>query len=178
MRISRVLGILALGLGVILTAPLAVAAPTQLAQGAPQGPQAIPPDVIQTIADAACDPDKLKAAITAAVSKNPTLAPDIAALATGQCPSLAADIAATAAAADPNDAAAIVVAVLLALPPGQAELAIPGIVAAVEAAVPGSSDLITTAIGVLALNGTPQGRSDIGAPLIAPIVKQPPASPI
>jgi hypothetical protein len=170
MGLSRTIRVMGVGLGLLLLASVAEAASLQVAQNAPQGPQVLPPAVIQSITQAACDPAKLEAAVKAAVAANPNLAVDIATVAVGQCPTDAAGIAAAAASADPTDAAAIVVAVIAALPPGQHEANAPQIVAAVEQAVPGSTDQVTTAITALAFNpgqGT-GGRQNIGAPLVAP----------
>jgi len=170
MEFSRAIAIMATGLGLMFSASIAEAGSLQLAQNGPPTPPAIPPAVIQSITAAACNPVQLEAAVKAAVTANPTLAPDIAAVAAGQCPADAAGIAAAAASADPNDAAAIVVAVISALPPGQQEANAPLIVAAVEQAVPDSTNQVTTAITALAFNpgqGT-GGRGNIGAPLVAP----------
>jgi len=147
-----------------------IACTTQAAQLA-QAPAVLPPAVIQAITRAACDPTQLDAAVKAAVTANPNLAPDIVTVAVGQCPANAADIAATAATAAPTQAAAIVVAVIAALPPGQQENDAPGILVAVEQAVPESADQITTALTQLAFNPGNQGNGNfpnIGAPLRAP----------
>jgi hypothetical protein len=157
------------GVGLLLAVPGAQAAPLQVAQGGQQIPPALPADVIQALTQAGCNTAQLTAAVKAAVTANPALAADIAAVATGQCPDNAADIAAAAASADPADAAAIVVAVITALPPSQQEGNAGAIVAAVEAVVPEASEQITTAITQLAFNpgqGT-GGRENIGAPLVA-----------
>jgi hypothetical protein len=160
----------------VLALPLAAAAWAQATQGTQgtEGTQGttptIPASVIESITQAACDPSKLEAAVSAAVKANPTLAGEIATVAVGQCPTDAAGIAASAAAADPAAAAEIVVAVILALPQEQQENNAPQIVAAVEAAVPDSVNQITTAITQLAFNpGAGTGtRGNEGAPLVAP----------
>jgi hypothetical protein len=169
MGLSRVVGAAGIGLGLLLSASIADAAILQVAQ-TQQPPAPLPPAVVDSITQAACDPTKLLAAVKTDVTANPALAADIATVAVGQCPTLAASIAAAAASADPTDAAAIVVAVIAALPPGQQEANAPLIVAAVEQAVPDSSNQVTTAITALAFNagqGT-GGRSNVGAPLVAP----------
>ena len=172
MRLTRIFGAVGFGLGLLLSASIAGAATSQLAQNQnnnQQGPNVLPPTVIQSITQAGCNPAQLEAAVKAAVAANPNMAADIAAVAVGQCPSDAAGIAGAAASADPTDAAAIVVAVIGALPPGQQENNAPLIVAAVEDAVPGSTDQITTAITALAFNPGPVGtRGNEGAPLVAP----------
>lgn len=156
---------LVVGLGLMLSASVAEAASVQLAQNAPQ---VLPPAVIRSITEAG-DPAALQAAVKAAVAANPNLAIDIVTVAVGQHPEDAADIAAAAASADPTDAAAIVVAAIAALPPGRQDKDAPEIVAAVEQAVPGSTDQITTAITALAFNPGPVGtRGNEGAPLVAP----------
>ena len=158
---------LLVGLGLMLSASLAEAASVQLAQNA-QTPPALPPAVIQSITQAG-NPAALQAAVKAAVAANPNLAIDIVTVAVGQRPADAAGIAAAAASADPTDAAAIVVAAIAALPPGQQESDAPEIVAAVELAVPGSTDQVTTAITALAFNpGVGPNRGNEGAPLVAP----------
>lgn len=152
---------LVLSLGLMLSAPFAEA----LAQNAPQ---VLPPAIIRSITEAG-DPAALQAAVKAAVAANPNLAIDIVTVAVGQHPEDAADIAAAAASADPTDAAAIVVAAIAALPPGRQDKDAPEIVAAVEQAVPGSTDQVTTAITALAFNPGPVGtRGNEGAPLVAP----------
>jgi hypothetical protein len=166
--------------GLVVAATLAAALPatsaawaqaTQGTQGTQdQGTPTIPAGVIQSLTQAACDPTQLNAAVSAAVTANPTLAAEIATVAVGQCPTDAAGVAAAAAAADPAAAAEIVVAVILALPPGQQENDAPQIVAAVELAVPDSVNQITTAVTQLAFNpGSGTGsRGNEGAPLVAP----------
>jgi len=168
MEFSRAMGLLGVAAGLLLAASDAGAATAQLAQNA-QSPPTLPPAVVQSITQAACDPTQLDAAVKAAVAANPTLAADIVTVAVGQCPTDAAGIAGAAASADPTDAAVIVVAVIGALPPGQQENDAPLIVAAVEQAVPGSTDQVTTAITALAFNPGPVGtRGNEGAPLVAP----------
>ena len=171
MRFTRIFGAVGFGLGLLLSASIAGAATSQLAQnnGQQQAPPALPPTVIQSLTQAGCNPAQLEAAVKAAVTANPNLAADIATVAVGQCPADAAGIAGAAASADPTDAAVIVVAVIGALPPGQQENDAPLIVAAVEEAVPGSTDQVTTAITALAFNPGPVGtRGNEGAPLVAP----------
>ena len=169
MKLTRILGAVGLGVGLLLSTSIAEAATSQLAQTDQQTPPALPPTVIQAITQAGCNPAQLEAAVKVAVTANPNLAADIATVAVGQCPTDAAGIASAAASADPTDAAAIVVAVIAALPPGQQENDAPLIVAAVEQAVPGSTDQITTAITALAFNPGPVGtRGNEGAPLVAP----------
>ena len=156
---------LVVGIGLMLSVPIAEAASVQLAQNAPQ---VLPPAVIRSITEAG-DPAALQAAIKAAVAANPNLAIDIVTVAVGQHPESAPGIAAAAASADPTDAAAIVVAAIAALPPGRQDKDAPEIVAAVEQAVPGSTDQITTAITALAFNPSPVGQwNNSGAPLRAP----------
>jgi hypothetical protein len=168
MGLSRTLRGLGVGLGLLVSASVAEAVSVQVAQ-AQQAPPALPRAVIQSISQAACDPAKLEAAVKGAVLTNPNLAVDITTVAVGQCPTDAAGIAAAAASADPTDAAAITVAAIAALPPGQQENDAPLIVAAVEQAVPGSTDQVTTAITALAFNPGPLGpRGNEGAPLVAP----------
>lgn len=177
MWIARALGVVIVGVGALLVAPGSHA--TQVAQAAPSQPT-IPPDVINAITQASCNPAAVEGAVKQAVSANPALAADIAALGAGQCPGDAAGIAAAAATAAPTQAAAIVVAVILALPPGQQENDAPDVLLAVEQAVPDSTDQITTAITALALNTGPQGtggRQNTGAPLVAPQTDVP-SSPI
>lgn len=165
MGLSRTARGLVVGVGLMLSASLAEAASVQVAQNAPP---ALPPAVIQSITQAG-NPAALQAAVKAAVAANPNLAIDIVTVAVGQRPADAAGIAAAAASADPTDAAAIVVAAIAALPPGQQENDAPEIVAAVELAVPGSTDQVTTAITALAFNpGVGPNRGNEGAPLVAP----------
>ena len=151
----------------LVVAGLLVTAIPARAQEAPQGPGQW---IVQAIDQTACDPAKLSAAITALVTANPTSAVDVVTYATQHCPADAAGIAAAAASVDPTDAAAILVAVVASLPPDQAETELAAIVVAVETAVPGAADQITTAISQITFNQGPglQGRGDKGAPLIAP----------
>lgn len=166
----RMLAVFAIGAVAIFAASVGHAA--QIAQGAQQTPPALPQSVINSITSATCDPTKLEAAVKQAVTANPDLAADIAALAAGQCPGDAAGVAAAAAATAPTQAAAIVVAVIMALPPGQQQNNAAEILVAVEQAVPEAADQITTAITALAFSPGPNpgtgGRSNIGAPLVAP----------
>ena len=166
----RMLAMLAIGAAVIFAAPVGHA--TQVAQGGQQTPPALPQNVINSITTATCDPTRLEAAVKQAVAANPDLAADIVSLAVGQCPGDAAGVAATAAAAAPTQAAAIVVAAITALPPGQQQNNAPEILVAVEQAVPEAADQITTAITALAFSPGPNpgtgGRTNIGAPLVAP----------
>ena len=137
---------------------------------AEDAPASIPAGVIDALTQAACNPAQLEAAVKSAVVANPTLAAEIATVAVGQCPADAAGIAGAAASANPTAAAEIVVAVIMALPAGQQENNAPQIVAAVEQAVPDSSNQITTAVTQLAFNpGVGTGtRGNEGAPLVAP----------
>jgi len=166
-RLTRAIGILAIGAAVLLVAPVGSVA---WAQGASPSPAAIPAGVVEAITAAACGPSQLEAAVSAGVTANPALAAEIATVAAGQCPGDAAGIAAAAAKADPTAAAEIAVAVILALPPGQQENDAPLVVAAVEQAVPDSQNQITTAITQLAFNpgAGSGGRENQGAPLVAP----------
>jgi len=175
MTFARALAIVAISAASALLAPIGVASAAQIAQGGPQNPPApppIPPGVIQAINLAGCTPQQIEAAVKQGVTDNPTLAADIAALATSQCPADAAGIAATAAAAAPTQTAAIIVAVILALPPGQQENNALSILVAVQEAVPEAADQITSAITELALNqNTNNGigsRGNMGPPLVAP----------
>ncbi len=138
--------------------------------GAQEAPPAPAPAIVQAIDQTDCNPTQLSAAITALVTANPASAVDVVTYATQHCPGDAADIAAAAASADPTDAAAILVAIIASLPPDQAEIELAAIVVAVETAVPGSADQITTAISQITFSQGPglQGRGDKGAPLIAP----------
>ena len=147
-----------------------LAMPPAAAQAQTPASPGLPPATIQVLDQANCQPAPLSAAIVAAITSNPASAVDVVMYATQHCPDRAAAIAADAAQADPTDTAAIVVAVISVLPPDQAEIDLAGIVVAVEAAVPGSADQITSAIGQLTFNQGPglQGRGDKGAPLIAP----------
>jgi hypothetical protein len=156
----------------VMAAVLSVALPLASAawgQATPPATPTIPPAAIDALTQAACDPTQLQAAVTGAVTTNPTLAAEITTIAVGQCPADAAGIAAAAAAADPTAAAEIVIAAILALPPNQQQNNAPQIVAAVVLAVPDATDQITTAITALAFNPGPVGtRGNEGAPLVAP----------
>ena len=129
-----------------------------------------PPPISTTIDGTSCNPSRLTAAIKTLVSTNPSSSIDIVTYATQHCPGDAAQIAAAAAGADPTDAAAILVAIIASLPPDQAETDLANIVVAVERAVPGSADQITTAISQVTFSQGPglPGRGDKGAPLVAP----------
>ncbi|HVM77674.1 MAG TPA: hypothetical protein VMU06_01555 [Stellaceae bacterium] len=166
---SRALAALVIGTGVMLGASISHAA--QVAQ-AQETPQPLPQDVVSAITQSSCDSAALDAVVKQQVAAHQDLAGDIAGLAVSRCPGDAADVAATAASASPTQVAAILIAVIEALPPGQQENAAPGIVAALENAVPEAGAQITSAITQLAFNPGPNlgtgGRSNIGAPLVAP----------
>ena len=166
----RALSILAIGLGILVAAPIVQAA--QLAQGGQQTPAPLPQNIINSITATGCDSAKLDAAVKQAAADNQTIAADIAAFAVGQCPNDAAGVAGAAASAAPTQVGAILVAVIEALPPTQQQNDAPGIIAALLDAVPEAGDQITAAIGQLAFSaGQDNGfgnRSNIGAPLVAP----------
>jgi len=174
----RALAALVIGAGIMLGASLSHAA--QTAQ-APEAPPPLPQDVVNAITQASCDPATLDAAVRQQVSAHPDLAGDIAGIATSRCPADAADVAAAAATASPTQVAAILIAVIEALPPGRQADAAPGIVVALQNAVPEAADQITSAITQLAFNAGPNqgpgGRSNIGAPLVAPHT-DPPSSQV
>lgn len=118
----------------------------------------LPPGIQQQINGLnANNTDAITATITALVTANPGLGPEIAGAATAKFPADAALIAGAAANADPNHAQDIVAAVIAALPQDQ-------------------QDVQTAALGPLAGNqgpnspgiGGPANPNGLGAPLIAP----------
>jgi len=169
MSVSRALSTLLIGAGVVLFAASGHAA--QFAQ-ATETPPPLPQDVVAAVTQSSCDAAVLDAVVRQQAAAHQDLAADIAGLAASRCPGDAADVAAAAATASPTQVAAILIAVIQALPPGQQENAAPGIVVALENAVPEAGDQITSAITQLAFNPGPNlgpgGRSNIGAPLVAP----------
>ena len=166
---SRALAVLVIGAGVVLGAPLSHAAQTAQAQ---ETPPPLPPDVVSAITQSSCDTAELAGVVKQQVTAHQDLAGDIAGIAASRCPGDAADVAAAAATASPTQVAAILIAVIEALPPGQQGIAAPGIVVALQNAVPEAADQITSAITQLAFNPGPNpgtgGRTNIGAPLVAP----------
>ena len=175
-RAPHILAAALLSVGVVAGAPIAVAAPLQVAQGGPPTP--IPASVIQDLTKANGNLNALLLAVTADVKANPGLGPQIAALATTLDPVDAAAIAGAAAKADPTAAAEIALAVIEALPPDDRGNDTPAIIAAVTDAAPGSTDLVTTSITGIDLNdGNPRGRVIRGPPIIFPITAFPAASP-
>ena len=118
----------------------------------------LPPAIQQQINGLSADnTDAITSTITALVTANPALGPEIAGTATAKFPANAALIAGAAANADPNYAQDIVAAVIAALPADQ-------------------QDVQTAALGPLGnFQGPnspgfqgPSGIQGVGAPLIAP----------
>jgi hypothetical protein len=127
--------------------------------GAPSVGRAQLPPAIQQQIDGlnASNTDAITATITALVTANPGLGPEIAGAATAKFPADAALIAGAAANADPNRAQDIVAAVIAALPPDQQDVQTAALGPLGNFQAPGSPGF-----------QGPSGAQGVGAPLIAP----------